>query len=231
MNTPTVRNSLAVAAVVALLFTIGACKQSSGAASSARGVDEPTMTEGGELVFEETFDDQEPGTHWVRGQGEGGRGKWRVEDGWMVGNDIKNDALWLEKELPDEVRIEWDVEAMSPVGDIKVEAFGDGRTHESGYVFIFGGWKNTLDVIARLDEHGNDRKERQTHGVVPDTTYHMAIERTGDTLHWFVNDEHFMSYKDANMLRGEGHEYFAFNIWSAPVRFDNVKVYDLSGAQ
>ena len=234
MNTPTApraRLSIALLALCLLALGVAGCKQSKGASSSARGADEPEMTEGGELVFEETFDDREPGTHWKRGQGEDGRGRWRVEDGWMVGNDIKNDALWLEQELPDDVRIEWDVQAMSPIGDIKVEVFGDGKTHESGYVFIFGGWKNTLDVIARLDEHGKDRKERQTHGVVPNTTYEMAIERTGDTLHWFVNGEHFMSYQDDNMLEGEGHRHFAFNIWSAPVRFDNVEVYDLSGVE
>lgn len=234
MNTPTAPEHglrIALLALCLLALGIAGCKQSKGASSSARGVDEPQMTEGGELVFEETFDDREPGTHWKRGEGEDGRGRWRVEDGWMVGNDIKNDALWLERELPDDVRIEWDVQAMSPIGDIKVEAFGDGETHESGYIFIFGGWKNTLDVIARLDEHGKDRKERQTHGVVPSTTYEMAIERTGDTIHWFVNGEHFMSYRDDNMLEGEGHQHFAFNIWSAPVRFDNVRIYDLGGVE
>lgn len=218
------------ALLIGLMACVG-CKQSKDAARSAPGSDSPAMTEGGELIFEETFDDREPGTHWTRGEGEGGRGRWRIDDGWMVGNDIKNDALWLEKKLPEKVRVEFDVQAMSPVGDIKFEAFGDGKTHESGYIFIFGGWKNTLDVIARLDEHGKDRKERKTHGVVPNTTYQMALERTGDTLHWFVNDEHFMSYDDEKMLEGEGHEYFAFNIWSAPVRFDNVKVYDLSDVE
>ena len=191
----------------------------------------PPITEGGELVFEETFEDTEPGTDWRRGKGEGGKGTWRVEDGWMLGNDIKNDPLWLDRKLPEKVRIEFDVQALSSVGDIKFEIFGDGVRHESGYICIFGGWTNRLDVIARLDEHGDDRLARDTHGVLPETTYHMAVERTDDTLRWYLDGEPFMSYPDKNALTGEGHRYFAFNVWSAPVRFDNVKVYDLTGAE
>ena len=39
----------------------------------------------------------------------------------------------------------------SPDGDIKFEVFGDGAKHESGYIAIFGGWQNRLNIIARLE--------------------------------------------------------------------------------
>ncbi|MFW5967683.1 MAG: hypothetical protein ACOCV2_09210 [Persicimonas sp.] len=184
--------------------------------------------ESGELVFEEDFEGDRLGPAWERGQGEDGSGEWEIVDGKLRGVDIKNDPLWLTEKLPEEVRVEFDAEARSPVGDIKVEVFGDGKTHESGYILIFGGWENSLDVIARLDEHGEDRKERETHGVVPGHTYEMAVQRTDDTLEWFVDGERFMTYEDDEALRGEEHRYFAFNVWAAPVHFDNVRVYDLS---
>ncbi|MFP4596992.1 MAG: hypothetical protein ACOC9W_05000 [Persicimonas sp.] len=185
----------------------------------------------GELVFSDDFERAEIGSDWVIGEGEDGPGDWRIEDGAVVGADIKNDPLWLDRPLPEEVRVEFDVQARSPVGDIKIEIFGDGHTHESGYVLIFGGWKNSLDVIARLDEHGNDRKSRETHGVVPGHTYRMAVERTDGTLEWYVDGEPFMTYEDPDPLEGEGHRHFAFNVWSAPVHFDNVAVYDLSNSR
>jgi hypothetical protein len=182
----------------------------------------------GELVFSDDFEDGALEPEWVRGEGEDGAGKWTIEDGKLVGVDLRNDPLWLQEELPESVRIEFDAQARSPVGDIKVEVFGDGTNHESGYILIFGGWNNTLDVIARRDEHGEDRKARDTHGVVPGHTYRMAVERTGATLEWYVDGELFMSYEDAEPLRGDGHRHFAFGVWSAPVHFDNVDIYDLS---
>jgi hypothetical protein len=213
--------------VVAAAVALAACdsKSASNSGDSSSG---PSAGKSGELVFSDDFDDGTFRPEWRRGKGENGSGQWTVDDGAVVGVDIKNDPLWLDQELPDKVRVEFDVTALSPIGDVKVEVFGDGDTHESGYILIFGGWKNTLDVIARLDEHGQDRKSRDTHGVMPGHTYTMAIERTGATLNWFVNGEHFMAYADQEPLTGDGHRHFAFNVWSAPVKFDNVKVYDLS---
>jgi len=182
---------------------------------------------GGELVFSDDFERDELGDDWKRGTGENGSGNWRIEDGWVAGSNIKNDPLWLMEELPSKVRIEFDARAMSGTGDLKAEVFGDGSEHESGYVLIFGGWDNTKDVIARLDEHGDDRKEQASEGVEKKTTYHWAIERTDGTLRWYMDGELFMSYDDAKPLRGPRNRFFAFNDWKAPVQFDNVEVYDL----
>lgn len=209
-----------------LAVALTGCSEKSGQDSADKS-SSPSQSTSGKLVFEDDFEDGDFRDNWRRGEGEGGQGRWRVEDGSVVGVDIKNDPLWLTQPLPEKVRVEFDVTAMSSVGDVKVEVFGDGNKHESGYILIFGGWKNSLDVIARLDEHGQDRKARKTHGVMPGHTYRMAVERTDGTLHWFVDGEHFMKYPDPQPLTGEEHSYFSFNIWSAPVRFDNVRVYDL----
>ena len=63
------------------------------------------------------------------------------------------------KRLPKDVRIEFDVRSEGADGDIKWEAFGDGRNHASGYVFIFGGWHNREVRIAKLDEHAPTESE------------------------------------------------------------------------
>jgi hypothetical protein len=181
-----------------------------------------------QLVFEDDFERDALGDSWRRGEGEDGSGRWRIDEGWVTGSDIKNDPLWLREKLPPRVRVEFDAQALSSVGDLKVEIFGDGVHHESGYILIFGGWNNSLDVIARLDEHGRDRKERASKGVRPRRTYRMAIERGDDgRLVWKVDGEEFMTYDDDEPLRGPGHRHFAFNDWTAPVRFDNVRVYAL----
>ncbi len=86
-------------------------------------------------------------------------GYWRVENGWLLSPGVKNNPLWLKARLPQNVAIEFDAKSHSPEGDIKMEIFGDGIDHASGYVLIFGGWNNSLSIIARLDEHGRPLAE------------------------------------------------------------------------
>lgn len=215
--------SLGIVVLLCLSAGIWACqtREIGGTAASA------PMSEGGTLVFSDDFARNAIGEHWKRGTGEGGPGQWTLHQGWIQGQRLRNDPLWLQTPLPEKVRVEFEAMAMTEVGDIKVEIFGNGDDHESGYVLIFGGWNNSLDVIARLDEHGQDRRARTSKKVVADQLYQMAIERTDGTLRWYVDGELFMSYDDASPLRGEGHQYFAFSNWDALVRFRNVKVYAL----
>lgn len=179
------------------------------------------------LVFSDDFNRAELGPQWRRGKGEGGSGQWTLKDGALHASNIKNDALWLQKPLPERVRVEFEATALSADGDLKVEIFGDGGHHESGYIIIFGGWKNALDVIARLDEHGEDRIARPSRRARQNHPHKLAIERDGDTLRWFVDDQLVIAYADKRALRGPEHRFFAFNDWTAPVRFDNLKVYEL----
>jgi hypothetical protein len=66
---------------------------------------------------------------------------------------VGNNPLWLKARLPQDVRIEFDVRSEGPDGDIKWEAFGDGRNHSTGYVFLYGAWRNRESRICKLDEH------------------------------------------------------------------------------
>lgn len=103
-----------------------------------------------QVPFQDEFKDSSTVSqnYWSTG------GHWRVVDGWLLSPGVKNNPLWLKAKLPQNVAVEFDARSQSPEGDIKVEIFGDGTDHASGYVLIHGGWNNSLSIIARLDEHG-----------------------------------------------------------------------------
>jgi len=183
----------------------------------------PAGLEGGTLVFEDDFEREAIGDDWATESD-----TWTIVDGEIAVAGARNAGLWLQQPLPDAVRIEFDARSLSEEGDLKFEVFTDGQTHESGYIGIFGGWSNQLNIIARLDEHGDDRLVgAENWSVVPERTYRFAIVRTDQRLRWYVDGEHFLTYDDAAPLTGEGHDGFGFNDWDAPVRFDNVRIYDL----
>lgn len=170
---------------------------------------------------------------------------WHIENGRLCAQHAQNHGVWLTKVLPVNARIEFDAIAETPEGDLKAEVWGDGQSHATAvsytnatsYLAIFGGWKNQYHVLARLNEHGNDRKQIivDPHSddpiekpVVAGQSYHFKIERNdGKNVRWWVNDLHYLSYDDPQPLVGQGHDHFGFNDWDLKVCFDNVKVTPL----
>lgn len=161
-------------------------------------------------------------------------GGWRIVDGELRGRNARNRPLWLRRTLPRDVRVELDARSASPEGDLKFELFGDGVSRATaqsyvatGYVVIFGGWNNTTNVLARLDEHGDDRVVGPRKRVEPGHTYHMVAERRGSVLTITVDGEELLRMDDPDPLEGRGHDHFGFNDWEAEVYFDDLRITPL----
>jgi hypothetical protein len=195
--------------------------------------DEPRITE----PFSDDFERSELGPEYRTSSS-----AWRLSQGRLCGTRAHNQPVWLARRLPVNARIEFDASSGSSDGDIKVELWGDGRsgatgtayTNATSYLAIFGGWKNTLHVFARLDEHGRGRKQLRLDAesddprlfpVEPERRYHFRIERRdGATIRWHVDDIEISSMTDPEPLSGPGHEHFAFNDWETPVCFDSLEI-------
>jgi hypothetical protein len=170
---------------------------------------------------------------------------WRIESGKLCAQNAKNHGIWLKKVLPVNARIEFDAISYSDDGDLKAEVWGDGisaatstsYTNATSYLAILGGWKNQYHVLARINEHGNDRKEIKVDpttddpkekAVVKGQLYHFKVERTdGHTVKFSVNDVEYLTYNDPQPLAGMGHDHFGFNEWAVKVCFDNLKITPL----
>lgn len=190
--------------------------------------------------FVDSFERAQLGPDWnVTGPG------WALRDGKLCGSNVRNHPAWLARRLPVNARIEFDATSSSPEGDLKAEAWGDGvssatsvsYTNATSYVIIFGGWKNTFHVLARLDEHAPDRpqirvepgeSDPRAQPVLPDRLYHFKIERSdGKTVRYSVDETEILSLPDKSPLAGEGHDHFGFNDWQVPVCFDNLSITPL----
>ena len=180
--------------------------------------------------FVDTFERQNLGANYYDTGG-----NYRIEAGKLRVQGAYNHPLWLRRPLPRNAVIEFDVSSKSASGDIKVEAWGDGKTYAttkgaylaSSYVFILGGWGNRISALCRLDEHGNDRKERKDLRVERNRTYHFEIRREGNVVSWKVDGKPFLSYQDDAPLEGERHASFGFNNWESELYFDNLKIRPL----
>ena len=154
---------------------------------------------------------------------------WRVEDGSLVAENAYNGTLWLDAPIPAAARVEFDAKADKD-GAFRIEIFGDGETHESGYVLVYNAWSGVAHLIGRLDEHEIDRVFiTPSEALDPQHTYRMAIVRTDASLRWFVDGKLLLEYRDPAPLVGEGHNHLGLSNWSGRVRYDNVQVFDLGG--
>jgi hypothetical protein len=183
----------------------------------------------GRLVFKDSFNRKEIGPNW-RDTG----GNYRIVDGKLRAQGARNKPLWLRNKLPRNAKIEFTAISLSPAVDIKVEAWGDGQSKATNlsytatsYVFILGGWNNTKSIIARMNEHGKDRKVKTRPKGIPGKTHHFLIVRIKNQLNWVLDGEEFLDLVDSEPLEGSGHEYFGFNNWESEVLFDDLAIYAL----
>ena len=187
---------------------------------------EPLLGEG----YSDDFSRTSLGENWrITG------GNFRIEDGVLKVQGARNHVLWLKRRLPKDILLTFTVWSDTSEGDIKFELFGDGFSTStgkgaytaSGYVMVFGGWNNSVSIIARIDEHGQDRKATKRLKVKAGQHYKMKVESKGSKLKWWIDDKLFLTYDDKNPLKGRGHEYFGLNNWESPVSFDDLEIKPL----
>ena len=185
------------------------------------------------VPFSDKFDRLALGSNWLATDPTA----VRLERGTVVIERAHNHPLWLTQPIPRNASIEFECWSESPEGDIKVEAWGDGHSFHAGdpyasytstgYVFVFGGWKNTASAIAKQQEHGSDRSVRSDIRVQPGQHYHWQIRRTGGQISWRIDGKEFLTLSDPSPLDGPAHQYFAFSGWESPVHFANLRIEPL----
>ncbi|MCC6623281.1 MAG: hypothetical protein IT385_18625 [Deltaproteobacteria bacterium] len=188
---------------------------------------------GGELVFKDDFERAELGPRWVveRSPKEADAADWRIEGGWLMTQNTKNQGVWAEV-IPDgPVRVELVARSLTPpdkrqrfVGDLKLEAFATGPEHEKGYSLINGGWSNQFDTIAKLGEHSADERRVAARPLEADKVYRYAAVRTKDKILFFRDGELLYTFDDARPIQGR---WLGLNNWQSHAAFGEVAVYKL----
>lgn len=173
-------------------------------------------------VFRDDFERGELGQRYHKAGG-----TWRVEGGALHSSGDHNIPLWLDIPLPTNVRVEFTAWSNSPQVDTKIELFGDGLRHESGYIVILGGWNNQITTIARLDEHEKTRVEKRTRWE-KGRKYRWRVQRTnGRDLELWVDGEKVLTYADAAPLLGPKNNRLAFTNWESDVFYDELVITPL----
>jgi hypothetical protein len=202
-----------------LVFTLALASLSLGCKAKVIPLDAP---------FSDGFERGDVGSDWLDTGG-----VYKTTGGALTVRNAHNHPLWLRRKLPANVVVELDATSHSPDGDLKVELMGDGESFDpdqgrydtTSYMFVFGGWHNSMSIIGRLGEHEEAVKaSRRGPPVEPNRTYHWKIIKRGGVLDWQIDGHPFLQYLDPQPLSGAGHQFFAINNWEADVSYDNISI-------
>lgn len=172
--------------------------------------------------FEDDFDRAELGERYKKSGG-----TWEIKDGALHSTGDHNIPLWLDVPLPKNVKVEFTAWSLSPQVDTKVEIFGDGLRHESGYIVILGGWNNRITTIAKLDEHEKERPELKK-GWEKGRRYRWTVQRTdGKKLELLIDGEPVIAYDDDEALFGPKNNKLGFSNWESDVYYDDLVITPL----
>jgi hypothetical protein len=178
--------------------------------------------------FSDSFERGEVGSDWNNTGAQ-----YQTVGGTLKIQGAHNHPLWLRRKLPANVIVELDATSRSPDGDLKIELMGDGESFDpdqgrydpTGYMFVFGGWSNSLSIIGKLGEHDDAVKAHRAQPRVDlGRTYHWKIVKRGGVLTWDIDGQQFLQVFDPKPLSGPGHEFFAFNNWESDASYDNVRI-------
>jgi hypothetical protein len=199
----------------AVLALLTAC---SGAACLPKAKEAGALTE----PFRDDFNRAQLGERYKKTGG-----TWSLVNGALHSSGERNIPLWLDVPLSKNVRVEFTAWSNSPQVDTKLEIFGDGLRHESGYIVILGGWNNRITTIARLDEHEKTREEKRR-GWEQGKRYRWTVERTnGRDVAFFIDGELVLTYRDEEPLVGPKHNRLGFSNWESEVYYDDLVITPL----
>jgi hypothetical protein len=146
--------------------------------------------------------------------------RWICTPGWSwyAGWSDRIAAVWNKKSFEGDFAIE--VFAASKMDsptppyylhprDLNITVSGDGRDLASGYSFVFGGWNNTATRILRGTQTvaETDQVLLPTSATYHATSHHkwfcLRVEKTGDTISYYVDRKLALQYKDPKPLTGK----------------------------
>lgn len=152
----------------------------------------------------------------------------------IVVREARNHPVWYREELPLTGSVELTIWTGAREGDMKFEAWGDGKTHAptfepapytaSGYVFILGGWNNSKSIIAYRDEHGAHVVERSDFRVVPGRRYVVRVTRANGEVTMSVDDEPFLAMREPPEAVTSPGRFLGLSGWRTEVHFSEPRV-------
>lgn len=155
-------------------------------------------------------------TEWRVGQGVWDvTQRWQCDPRWSFFSGMHDEGaavLWHKRRFPGALTMEFCAavkmdytkgSGYSYASDLNAVVGADGQNVNSGYSFIFGGWKNTKTAILRQNEIVAETDKLRIAGGIHRWWWHFKIEKRGGKLRYYVDNKLALEYVDPKPLAGD----------------------------
>ncbi len=177
-----------------------------------------------------------------------GNSSWKIHNGALQYTDVglREELInfTYKNPIPGDIRIEFDFrsnkdnQVMRPyiAGPDRFQAYHihassvDGKTS----YYISRGTKRSEDKEKEINWQVGALAEKElNYGMMADTTYHFRLERRGNNIKLYVNNEKVFDVHDIDVLTGPGFQQFGFELpgGGSVIEIDNIVVYNRPLAQ
>jgi hypothetical protein len=141
--------------------------------------------------------------------------RWQCDPRWSFfcgSSDDKAAVLWHKRRFSGDLTLEFAAAIQmdnarglgySYARDLNVTLCADGQSLDSGYSFVFGGWKNTKAAIVRGTKVVAEAPKPLISGNIHYAWWLLRVEKRGPTFRYFVDNEQVLEYTDPNPLAGD----------------------------
>ncbi|MFH0880288.1 MAG: serine/threonine-protein kinase, partial [Lentisphaerota bacterium] len=157
-------------------------------------------------------------------------GQYFIKDGELHIHGGEPQLLLFKKDLPGDVRIEFDCrQDIMYLNDVScfLSAIRTDNYHEipsSGYEFKFGAYDNSLNLLMRADRRIACMVASP---LVRNKVYHVRAERMGNRLRLMVNNEEILKVTDKDQLSGADRTAVGLEGWRAETIYSRIRIYCL----
>ena len=157
-------------------------------------------------------------------------GRWEVTNRWQcdprwsffAGMSEGLAAIWSKRQFTGDITVEFFAgirmdrnrgRRYEYASDMNVTICADGQDLNSGYSFLFGGWRNTASAIVRK---GRVVKRTRSHTIPSEKSthrrwFHIRAEKRGADLAFYIDGQQALVYTDPEPLPGGQVAMWTYN--------------------
>jgi hypothetical protein len=141
--------------------------------------------------------------------------RWQCDPRWSFFSGTCDEgpaALWHKRYFRGDLTVEFcaavKMDFTKAVGyayasDLNLTICADGQDLDSGYSFVFGGWKNTRTAIVRRRQVVAQSDKLLLTGDIHTHWWHFRVEKRGGRFRYYVDNALALEYTDPDPLAGD----------------------------
>ena len=130
-------------------------------------------------------------------------------------------SFWFKEHIPGNMRISWEYQAKHD--NENLNCFIGGKNRSEAYTFHVGGYGDPNSVTLTKGSHVLSKQDLPA-DIQSMRNYDFRMIKTDTTVQLFIDNNLIINFNDPDMLVGNKHQYFGFDLMFSDTHIDNIHI-------